>query len=59
LADKNDRRVVLLQITEAGLHAVKELELQNNEIIGKYFDKLSLDEIVHMIQTLEKLNNDN
>jgi DNA-binding MarR family transcriptional regulator len=59
LTDKNDRRVVLLQITEAGLHAVKELELQSNEMIGKYFDKLSLDEIEHMIQTLEKMNNDN
>src|SRR4051794_13940718 len=32
LADPNDRRVVLLQITEAGLHVVKEMEQQSNEM---------------------------
>jgi DNA-binding MarR family transcriptional regulator len=58
LADTNDRRVVLLQITEAGLHVVKELELQSNEMIGTYFDKLSMDEIEGMIKTLEKMNGD-
>jgi DNA-binding MarR family transcriptional regulator len=56
LADKNDRRVVLLQITEEGLHAVKELEQQSNEMIGKYFQKLDVDEIASMIKTLEKMS---
>jgi MarR family transcriptional regulator, organic hydroperoxide resistance regulator len=59
LADANDRRVVLLQITEAGLYVVKELEQQSNEMIGNYFEKLSVDEIESMIITLEKMNADN
>ncbi|QGQ94545.1 MarR family transcriptional regulator [Paenibacillus psychroresistens] len=56
LADTSDRRVVLLQITEAGLLVVKEFEQQSNEMIGKYFDKLSVDEIESMIKTFEKMN---
>lgn len=57
LADENDRRVVLLQITDAGLNAVKELEQQSNEMLGNYFSKLSSTEVEHMIQTLEKMLN--
>jgi len=59
LADPNDRRVVLLQITEAGLHVVEELERQSNEMIGNYFEKLSVAEIESMITLFEKMNGDN
>jgi DNA-binding MarR family transcriptional regulator len=55
LADKNDRRVVLLQITDAGLHAVKQLVQRSNEMLGDYFNKLSETEVEVMIHTLEKM----
>jgi DNA-binding MarR family transcriptional regulator len=55
LADINDRRVVLLRITEVGLNAVNEIEQRNNEMIGNYFNKLSTSEVENMIQTLEKM----
>jgi DNA-binding MarR family transcriptional regulator len=57
LADKNDRRVVLLQITDIGLNAVKELEQQSNEMLGTFFNKLSPSEIENMIQIFEKMLN--
>ncbi|MBW7454681.1 MarR family winged helix-turn-helix transcriptional regulator [Paenibacillus sepulcri] len=58
LPDHNDRRVVLLQITDAGRAASKRLEEQNNELIGQYFSKLSVDEIENMLVTLEKIIKD-
>jgi DNA-binding MarR family transcriptional regulator len=58
LADINDRRVVLLSITDAGLNIVKKLEQRSNEMLGNYFNKLSTHEVENMILTLEKMLND-
>jgi DNA-binding MarR family transcriptional regulator len=58
LQDKNDRRVVLMRITDEGQRVLHELEQHSNEIIGRYFSSLSSDEVEKMIETLEKITVD-
>lgn len=52
---EDDRRVVLLSITDKGIQSVEQLKQQSNQIIGVYFSKCSPEEIENMVQTLEKI----
>ena len=52
---ENDRRVVLLSITDEGVRTVAELKARSNEIIGGYFSKCSVEESESMVRTLEKI----
>jgi MarR family transcriptional regulator, organic hydroperoxide resistance regulator len=52
---ENDRRVVMLSITDTGNQTLEQMSQQSNEIIGGYFNVCTPEEIEKMIQTLEKI----
>jgi DNA-binding MarR family transcriptional regulator len=54
---EDDRRVVLLSITDKGAGTVELLTKQSNETIGRFFSACSPSEIEAMVLTLEKITN--
>ncbi|MGG1312748.1 MULTISPECIES: MarR family winged helix-turn-helix transcriptional regulator [Cohnella] len=55
VGDRNDRRVVLLEITEAGEAALKELQEKRVALMEKMFAPLDAEEIHQMVVIYRKL----
>jgi DNA-binding MarR family transcriptional regulator len=53
--DEQDRRVVMLAISEQGERVLSEFEEGRNEIMRNYFAKLEPGEVEQMVRILEKL----
>jgi DNA-binding MarR family transcriptional regulator len=54
--DPRDRRVVLVELTEEGHHALEKVKEMTKEIIGRYFSKINKNELATFIHTLEKIS---
>ncbi|MFJ8530761.1 MarR family winged helix-turn-helix transcriptional regulator [Bacillus sp. NPDC094106] len=53
--DKNDRRVVVIELTKKGKDVVEEAMTARNEHIAKYFSQLELQEREDLLRLCEKL----
>ncbi|MHB0800393.1 MarR family transcriptional regulator [Bacillus thuringiensis] len=53
--DKDDRRVVIIELTEKGKTRVEEAMTARNEHIAKYFSHLELQEREDLLRLFEKL----
>lgn len=53
--DPNDRRVVLVKLTQEGENELKKVEQLSKEIISRYFSRLEPDELARFIETFEKI----
>jgi DNA-binding MarR family transcriptional regulator len=56
--DEQDRRVVMLAITDKGKQVLRKFEQTRNEIMRSYFVKLEPGEVEQMVRILEKLAGD-
>ncbi|MFF2155671.1 MarR family winged helix-turn-helix transcriptional regulator [Paenibacillus chitinolyticus] len=55
--DENDRRVVMVSLTEHGQSALKEAKLKSFEVIKQYYSRLDPDELESLMKISEKLQN--
>ncbi|WP_243525900.1 MarR family winged helix-turn-helix transcriptional regulator [Bacillus pseudomycoides] len=53
--DKDDRRVVVIELTKKGKDTVEEAVVARNEHIAKYFSQLELQEREDLLRLFEKL----
>ena len=53
--DKDDRRVVIIELTKRGKPGVEEAMVARNEHIAKYFSHLELQEREDLLRLFEKL----
>ncbi|PFJ06131.1 MarR family transcriptional regulator [Bacillus cereus] len=53
--DKNDRRVVIIELTKKGKDRVEEAMIARNKHIAKYFSHLELQERKDLLRLFEKL----
>lgn len=55
LADENDRRVSILQLTDAGRDIISKIVPENNEMIRQSFEILTTEEKTELVDILKKL----
>ena len=53
--DEKDRRVVYIELSEKGKEIKRRAEKKRMEIMKKYYGQLDEDELVGLIETIEKL----
>ena len=53
--DEKDRRVVYIELSEKGKEIKRRAEKKRMEIMQKYYGQLEEDELVALIETIEKL----
>ncbi len=53
--DKNDRRVVIVALTDAGVHKLNEVLLVRRRVVGHYLAQLDGGELQSFIHTLDSL----
>ena len=53
--DEKDRRVVYIELSEKGKEIKRRAEKKRMEIMRKYYGQLDEDELVGLIETIEKL----
>lgn len=55
--DENDRRVVMVSLTEHGQSVLKEAKQKTFEVIKQYYSRLDQDELESLMKISEKLRN--
>ncbi|MEB3102540.1 MarR family winged helix-turn-helix transcriptional regulator [Ferviditalea candida] len=53
--DPNDRRVVLVELTEEGENELEKARDFSKQIISRYFSRLDSDELAQFVHTFEKI----